>query len=403
MESAAQEELHNHNASEESPHDTTTALDPVVVSPPGSPSNDFVRLRTSGGSLGGREEDGGPAAVPPHGQDDVLEDFPDEVDSVRRRRRSTATNWSDEGTQQTCDKQMWLALTLRGSGMIGMTFLNPACSVLAMNYASPSILAPFSGLTLVWIVLFSQPLIGESPTLHQVSAAALIVLGEAIVAAFGDHTNDEGVSVEDVRQSYRYPPFILYFVGLGIWMATLVYWMHRPQGGGDSNRDEKYDKLKRFSWGVAGGSVTGLQNFLKDSLTILKAVRADQANASLPWYLIIMVLLAAGSAFGGLLFLTACMKRYDATYSSAMFVGSFVVSASLMSAVHYATFSHLETFWSWILYPLGIVILMAGVWMLVNEHHQRSNVDPPASRREGPVEMVSLQEVLVHFYICRNS
>ena len=49
-----------------------------------------------------------------------------------------------------------LAYGLRVSGMIGMSVLNPICCVLAMNYASPSILAPFSGLTLVWIVVLSD-------------------------------------------------------------------------------------------------------------------------------------------------------------------------------------------------------------------------------------------------------
>jgi EamA-like transporter family len=91
-----------------------------------------------------------------------------------------------------------LPVTLRVMGMVGMTLLNPLCSVLAMNYASPSILAPFSGMTLVWIVLFSQPVLGERPSLLQVVAAALIILGEVIIAVFGDHTNDEGTSVPEV-------------------------------------------------------------------------------------------------------------------------------------------------------------------------------------------------------------
>ena len=94
--------------------------------------------------------------------------------------------------------QRKLLVTLRVFGMIGMTLLNPLCSVLAMNYASPSILAPFSGMTLVWIVLFSQPLLGEPPSLLQIVAASLIILGEVITAVFGDHTNDEGISVHEV-------------------------------------------------------------------------------------------------------------------------------------------------------------------------------------------------------------
>jgi hypothetical protein len=85
------------------------------------------------------------------------------------------------------------------------------------------------------------------------------------------------------------------------------------------------------------------------------------------------------SAFSGLLILMACMKRYDATYSSAMFVGSFVVSASIMSAAHYSTFAHLETLWNKILYPAGLSILMGGVLMLVKGSKEEPNGDDDAS------------------------
>lgn len=84
------------------------------------------------------------------------------------------------------------------SGMIGMSFLNPLCCVLAMKYANPSILAPFSGLTLVWVVLFSGNVLGEYPGRSQKVACGLIVMGEVLVAMFGDHTNGEDAGVEDV-------------------------------------------------------------------------------------------------------------------------------------------------------------------------------------------------------------
>ena len=119
-------------------------------------------------------------------------------------------NNSNQPSPETIEK--W-ALVLRFLGMIGMTFLNPLFCVLAMNYASPSILAPFSGLTLVWIVLFSETMIGgEKPQWKQIVAAALIILGEVIVAIFGDHTNDEGMGLEDVLESYEKVYFQAYFV-----------------------------------------------------------------------------------------------------------------------------------------------------------------------------------------------
>ena len=90
------------------------------------------------------------------------------------------------------------ALCLRYSGMFGMTILNPLFCVLAMNYASPSILAPFSGLTLVWIILFSEQIISERPQIKQIIAASLIILGQVVVGVFGDHTNDDGITLEEV-------------------------------------------------------------------------------------------------------------------------------------------------------------------------------------------------------------
>jgi hypothetical protein len=100
--------------------------------------------------------------------------------------------------EQMAHKRLYQAYSLRGMGTLGMTTLNPLTTVIAMNYASPSILAPFSGLTLVWIILFSPLVLEETPSVRQVIACAFILLGEVVVAAFGDHKNDDGVSIHDV-------------------------------------------------------------------------------------------------------------------------------------------------------------------------------------------------------------
>lgn len=59
------------------------------------------------------------------------------------------------------------------------------------------------------------------------------------------------------------------------------------------------------------------------------------------------------------------MKRYDATYSAAMFVASFVLSASLMSSVHYRTLEHLDGVANYVMYPMGLATLFLGAFMLV--------------------------------------
>jgi predicted permease len=198
------------------------------------------------------------------------------------------------------------------------------------------------------------------------------------VAVFGDHTNDEGITLHDLEQSYKEPSFIVYIVVLTLWLLLVSYWIMSRSTS---------ELLKRFAFGVAGGSVTGAQNFIKDGLTVLKA------DEGLPWYFPILGLLAVGTAFGGLLFLTACMKRYDATYSSSMFVGSYVASASLMSALHYHTFANLESWINYVFYPMGLLILMVGVWILIKEtreDNEEATSNVSALKSVHSLEMICL-------------
>ncbi|KAG7349363.1 hypothetical protein IV203_011960 [Nitzschia inconspicua] len=288
-------------------------------------------------------------------QDDLLVSDEREVGEQLLTSRNGWSSFcrSDNGADPMTPS--WLPLGLRYSGMLGMSVLNPIFCVLAMNFASPSILAPFSGLTLCWVILGSPCANNEQPSSRQILACGLIIAGEVVVALFGDHTNDEGVTMEEVRKSYQKPAFLMYFVGLVAYVALLGYWM----------KFSPSPVLRRFAWGCCGGSITGAQNFLKDSLTILKA--SKQYIQPLPSFFYLFVICAAGTAFSGLLILTACMKRYDATFSAASFVGSFVVSASIMAAAHYDTFAQLEGLFNYILYPTGLVMLMMGVYLLVRE------------------------------------
>jgi hypothetical protein len=294
---------------------------------------------------------------------------------------------------------------LRYCGMFGMTVLNPICCVWAMQFASPSILAPFSGLTLVWIIVFSGCVIGERPSQAQIFAAGWIVIGEVIVALWGDHTNETGhvETLDEILNEYKSFGVLFYFGALGVWMSWIGYVIYQsrksvptPVTPNGDYSELRYSRrcdwslgasnpnIRRLVWGVAGGSLTGLQNFLKDALTILKISEANmdqQAAAaaggiggffsktmflvkSLPPVFFVFFAFAAASSFIGLLLLTACMRRYDATYSAAMFVGSFVLSASFMAAVRYHTFAHLDGIWNYIFYPTGLLILLLGIYVL---------------------------------------
>lgn len=120
---------------------------------------------------------------------------------------------------------------------------------------------------------------------------------------------------------------------------------------------------QRFAWGSCGGAITGPQNFIKDSLTTLKAVIATP-GVKIPWFFPLLIVLACVTSFVGLLLFTAAMKRYNATYCAAAYVGSYVMSASINSIMHYDTFASLPGAWNDAMYPFGLFVLMMGVYLL---------------------------------------
>mmetsp|Transcript_13582 Transcript_13582/g.30942 ORF Transcript_13582/g.30942 Transcript_13582/m.30942 type:complete len:116 (+) Transcript_13582:1090-1437(+) len=113
--------------------------------------------------------------------------------------------------------------------------------------------------------------------------------------------------------------------------------------------------------------------------------------------------MAMATAFVGLLCLAACMKRYDATYSSSMFVVSFVISASIMSWVHYDTLDHLNGAINLLMYPVGLATLFSGAFILVRpdlvyflEKYDTTTRDGDDSSVPGPLKKGnSFQELLI--------
>ena len=270
------------------------------------------------------------------------------------------------------------AFSLRAVGMFGMMVLGPMLNVYALQFASPSILSPVGGgLTLVWVVLLSECTIGEKPRQIQIVATAFIVVGEIVVAFAGDHVNLYALSLHDLHQQYfEDPKFISYLGCMILWMIVLSVII----------RLSTNKHWKRFAWGIIGGSITGMQCFIKDALALWHGLDEFHNQIFRTWPLSLYVLLLIGGVipFIGLMMLMACMKRYDATYTASMFMGSIVISSSIMSAVHYHTFDHLSTIQS-ILYLLGLVGMLIGTAILATEapwaqkHSNGERDQPPSS------------------------
>jgi len=110
------------------------------------------------------------------------------------------------------------ALTLRWGGILGISALQPLTSIVAMAHASPALLAPFAGLTLVFIILFSKKTTGEPPRRSQIVGSGLIGVGLVLTVAFGNHTNNENIA--SIDQLVRF--FFFCRVSLEIFSQTNI-------------------------------------------------------------------------------------------------------------------------------------------------------------------------------------
>mmetsp|Transcript_30203 Transcript_30203/g.40331 ORF Transcript_30203/g.40331 Transcript_30203/m.40331 type:complete len:200 (+) Transcript_30203:1-600(+) len=165
--------------------------------------------------------------------------------------------------------------------------------------------------------------------------------------------------MDDIREQYREPQLLAYFGGVLIWVSILALVINRGSSG-----------WRRFAWGLIGGSVTGVQNFIKDSLAVVHGLDGSH----FPPQLFLMLLMAGLLPLAGLLLLMQCMKRFDALYSASMFVGSLVVSSSIMAAVHYHTFDNIDRI-GLFFYPVGLLTIISGTVVLAVESYQREESD----------------------------
>jgi len=103
---------------------------------------------------------------------------------------------------QTTTDEYRVALALRWCGLLALSVVGPVLDLLALSHANPSLLAPFAGLSLAWVVLFSQWITGERVEAHQVRASALVGVGLLLTTACGDHVNpNEHATVDDLVRS----------------------------------------------------------------------------------------------------------------------------------------------------------------------------------------------------------
>jgi hypothetical protein len=236
--------------------------------------------------------------------------------------------------------------TIKLIGLLCIIIINPICDVAAFSFTAQSVIAPLAGLTLVWNTMLAPCLLDETPTrLHYISAFCVFA-GVATVGVSGNHTSSS-YTLAEIRLLFRQTSFIIYAVLLAIFLVFLVGSIHHPRSP---------PWLRRFAWGAAGGTVGGNLFILKATLETLGAWDA--------WEFYLMLLGTIAVAAGGLKLMDMGLKRYDALFIATMYQGFFIFFGAASGIAFYRDLD-CQASWKYVVYPLGLVICLAGVAIVV--------------------------------------
>jgi len=155
------------------------------------------------------------------------------------------------------------------AGFAGWYLVYPALDILALNFASTSVVFAVDGMIVVWNIFLAPWTLSEPVTVARLTAAATITLGTIGAGAFGSHSEPEQTA-ESYFKAFSSDTAIAYFVSLPI-VAVGIYLIR-----------ERYAKGTRkhgFWTGVLGGWFGGCGIFQKAALVFIKQDLSVTANA----------------------------------------------------------------------------------------------------------------------------
>ncbi|TMW63421.1 hypothetical protein Poli38472_002362 [Pythium oligandrum] len=232
--------------------------------------------------------------------------------------------------------------------------LNPVFDAMSYAYAAQSILAPMAGFSVVWNIVLAPYILDEQLSEHDVKGSAVIVLGCVLVGLSGSHSTPEHSS-EEIYDLFKSAAFIHYVIiaviaGCGL---TWVIWTFNQRSG-----------ARRFAYGALSGLVGGNLFFLKSSVELLTEGGAIWDNVET--YLIFVA--ALSTAGGGIFILNLGLKDYEAIYLVAIYQAFLIVIGSISGMIFFHENAGMDSWWQLCLYPLSIIMTVAGVIILSEKH-----------------------------------
>jgi len=217
--------------------------------------------------------------------------------------------------KETSEKRQSLIILILG---IIFLIINPAMDVLSFAYASPTLLTPLSGTTLIWNVVFARFILDEKETAYAVGGSAVALCGCVMVAVYGPKEDPTFAHYDEVMALFHRKAFHVYIL---CWLVVIAMLFTLVQTGARF--------VRGVSYALLAGAFSGLFFSLKCSVELIKLGAFNHL------FTYFIMLSAAATPVVGILILYIGLKSYDALVLLPLYHAALVLTGVTSSAIFF--------------------------------------------------------------------
>mmetsp|Transcript_10841 Transcript_10841/g.24566 ORF Transcript_10841/g.24566 Transcript_10841/m.24566 type:complete len:445 (-) Transcript_10841:60-1394(-) len=246
--------------------------------------------------------------------------------------------------------------TLVVSGIFVNTAVGPILDSVAYAFAPQAVLAPFTGMDIVWNTLVAPYTLGEERTTRRSVAAALVFCGTTASVLFNVPQTREWDSafLHAVLVRWR---TLAYFVVYGLWFC----W-----GNFRLVSLEKGSTKRGFYFGAIAGSLAGNMFCLKCLAEVVKRnLATGDWSTWTDWLTWVILVGAIFFAVTNVFYMTKGMKAYETLYMVTVYEGSNIIVNSASAII---VLGEMEgaPWWKYAGYTFCILVITLALVLLVH-------------------------------------
>jgi len=220
--------------------------------------------------------------------------------------------------------------------------INPIMDILSLAFASPTLLTPLAGTTLVWNVILAHFILKEQLTIYAVAGSGIALVGCVLVGVFGPKEDPTFKNYDEIMDLWNKKTFHVYafclLVVISFFGMLMKVGTHHVRG---------------ICYALVAGTFSGLFFSLKCSVELVRI------GATHHIFTYLIILSAAATPLIGILILYFGLKEYDALVLLPMYHAALVLTGTTSSAIFFKDLEGLNLVRA-IVFSVAIVIIILG-------------------------------------------